>query len=87
MGVAVVRFYVPRVTSGVEHLVRRWTLYDSIEMCIPVLCPEVDTDVTFLNCSPRLLRQILLALAELGAHQFQVVQIVSLFCGFAVSAS
>lgn len=79
MAVAVVRFYVPRVTSGVEHLVRRWTLYDSIEMWIPVLCPEVDTDVTFLNCSPRLLRQILLALAEPGAHQFQVVQIVSMF--------
>lgn len=79
MGIAVVRFYILQVTSGVEHLVKRWTLYDSIEMWIPVLCPEVDADVTFLDYSPRLLRQILLALAEPGAHQFQVVQIVSLF--------
>lgn len=75
-----VRFYIPRVTSGVEHLVKRWAFYDSIEMCVPVLCHEVDVDVIFLDCSPLcLLRQILLALAEPGAHQFQLFYLVSLF--------
>lgn len=52
MSVVVVRLYITHVTSGVEHLVKKMAIFWRIEMCIPVLCHEVDVDVIFLDCSP-----------------------------------